>query len=79
MHFFKHESAYVDDGAEIGEGCRIWHFCHVAAGARLGRGRLVRRWLVVAVEVIAEELTEVQLDALLGIQVRLAIEQAQDL
>jgi len=33
-----HESSYVEDGAEIGEGTRIWHFCHVMAGARIGSG-----------------------------------------
>jgi len=37
MTFFKHESAYVDDGCEIGEGTKIWHFCHVQKGARIGR------------------------------------------
>jgi UDP-2-acetamido-3-amino-2,3-dideoxy-glucuronate N-acetyltransferase len=37
MSYFQHESAYVDDGAEIGEGSRVWHFAHVCAGARLGR------------------------------------------
>jgi UDP-2-acetamido-3-amino-2,3-dideoxy-glucuronate N-acetyltransferase len=31
-----HESAYVDDGAEIGAGTRIWHFCHVLGGAVIG-------------------------------------------
>jgi UDP-2-acetamido-3-amino-2,3-dideoxy-glucuronate N-acetyltransferase len=31
-----HESAYVDDGAEIGAGTRVWHFCHVLGGARIG-------------------------------------------
>jgi UDP-2-acetamido-3-amino-2,3-dideoxy-glucuronate N-acetyltransferase len=31
-----HESAYVDDGATIGAGTRIWHFCHVLAGAVIG-------------------------------------------
>jgi UDP-2-acetamido-3-amino-2,3-dideoxy-glucuronate N-acetyltransferase len=31
-----HESAYVDDGATIGEGTKIWHFCHVNAGAVIG-------------------------------------------
>ena len=31
-----HESAYVDDGAVIGKGTRIWHFSHVLAGARIG-------------------------------------------
>jgi UDP-2-acetamido-3-amino-2,3-dideoxy-glucuronate N-acetyltransferase len=33
---FIHESAYVDDGAQIGEGTRIWHFSHVNAGAVIG-------------------------------------------
>jgi UDP-2-acetamido-3-amino-2,3-dideoxy-glucuronate N-acetyltransferase len=32
-----HPSAIVDDGATIGEGCRIWHFTHICAGARIGR------------------------------------------
>jgi UDP-2-acetamido-3-amino-2,3-dideoxy-glucuronate N-acetyltransferase len=31
-----HESAYVDDGAEIGAGTRVWHFCHVMGGAVIG-------------------------------------------
>jgi UDP-2-acetamido-3-amino-2,3-dideoxy-glucuronate N-acetyltransferase len=33
-----HPSAIVDDGAQIGEGSRIWHFVHVCGGARIGRG-----------------------------------------
>ena len=33
---FIHESAYVDDGAQIGDGTRIWHFCHVNKGAVIG-------------------------------------------
>ena len=33
-----HESAYVDDGAVVGDGTRIWHFCHVMPGAVIGRG-----------------------------------------
>jgi len=31
-----HPSAFVDDGATIGEGTRIWHFCHVMPGAVIG-------------------------------------------
>jgi UDP-2-acetamido-3-amino-2,3-dideoxy-glucuronate N-acetyltransferase len=31
-----HESAYVDEGAIVGEGTRIWHFCHVNPGAVIG-------------------------------------------
>lgn len=33
---FIHESAYVDEGSEIGAGSRIWHFCHVMSGAVIG-------------------------------------------
>jgi len=36
--FYQHESAIVDDGAQIGEGSRIWHFAHVCSGARIGNG-----------------------------------------
>jgi UDP-2-acetamido-3-amino-2,3-dideoxy-glucuronate N-acetyltransferase len=35
--YFVHESAYVDDGAEVGEGTKIWHFSHVMKGARIGQ------------------------------------------
>ena len=35
--YFAHESAYVDDGAEIGDGTKIWHFAHVMGGAKIGR------------------------------------------
>ena len=31
-----HESAYVDDGANIGERTKIWHFCHISSGATIG-------------------------------------------
>jgi len=34
--FFAHESSYIDDGAVIGAGSRIWHFCHVLSGAVIG-------------------------------------------
>lgn len=33
---FVHESSYIDDGATIGEGTKIWHFCHVQSGAEIG-------------------------------------------
>jgi UDP-2-acetamido-3-amino-2,3-dideoxy-glucuronate N-acetyltransferase len=33
---FVHESSYVDDGATVGAGTKIWHFCHVMPGAVIG-------------------------------------------
>lgn len=38
MSYFVHESSYIDDDVEIGEGTKIWHFCHVQSGARIGEG-----------------------------------------
>lgn len=35
--YFCHETACVDEGAEIGEGTKIWHFSHILPGARVGR------------------------------------------
>ena len=32
-----HPSAIVDAGAELGEGCRVWHFVHISGGARIGK------------------------------------------
>jgi UDP-2-acetamido-3-amino-2,3-dideoxy-glucuronate N-acetyltransferase len=35
--YTKHESAYVDEGATIGSGTRIWHFSHIMRGAKIGK------------------------------------------
>ena len=35
--FYAHPSAVLDDGCTVGEGTRIWHFCHVMPGAVIGR------------------------------------------
>jgi len=37
MSYTAHPTAIVDDGAEIGDDTRIWHWVHVSAGARIGR------------------------------------------
>jgi UDP-2-acetamido-3-amino-2,3-dideoxy-glucuronate N-acetyltransferase len=31
-----HPSAIVDEGAVLGEDCRVWHFVHISSGARIG-------------------------------------------
>ena len=36
-NYFVHESSYIDDDVEIGEGTKIWHFCHIQRGARIGK------------------------------------------
>ena len=36
-NYFVHESSYIDEGCEIGEGTKIWHFCHIQTGAKIGK------------------------------------------
>lgn len=35
--YFVHKSSYIDANVEIGEGTKIWYFCHVQKGARIGK------------------------------------------
>ena len=37
IKYFVHRSSYVDDNVEIGEGTKIWHFCHILSGAKIGK------------------------------------------
>jgi UDP-2-acetamido-3-amino-2,3-dideoxy-glucuronate N-acetyltransferase len=46
--YFAHESAYIDEGASIGAGTRIWHFCHIMSGARVGRNCNIGQNVVIA-------------------------------
>lgn len=36
MKYFKHESAIIDEGCEIGEDSKIWHFSHIMTGCKIG-------------------------------------------
>jgi len=36
MEYYVHESSFVDEGASIGKGTKIWHFSHVLSGAKIG-------------------------------------------
>lgn len=38
MSYYRHESAYVDEPCDIGEGTKIWHFSHIMRDVRIGRG-----------------------------------------
>lgn len=37
MSYFVHDSSYIDDDVIIGEGTKIWHFCHIQKGAVIGQ------------------------------------------
>lgn len=36
--YFVHESSYIDDDVQIGNGTKIWYFCHIQSGAFIGEG-----------------------------------------
>jgi UDP-2-acetamido-3-amino-2,3-dideoxy-glucuronate N-acetyltransferase len=58
--YMVHPSAIVDEGAEIGEGSRIWHFVHVCGGARIGRGVSLGQNVFVGNKVIIGDYCKVQ-------------------
>ncbi len=37
MDYFIHSTSFVDDDVEIGKGTKIWYFCHIQSGARVGK------------------------------------------
>lgn len=55
-----HPSAIVDDGAQIGEGSRVWHFVHVCGGARIGAGVSLGQNVFVGNKVIIGDRCKIQ-------------------
>lgn len=55
-----HPSAIVDQGAEIGDGSRVWHFVHVCAGARIGRGVSLGQNVFVGNKVVIGDFCKIQ-------------------
>ncbi len=60
MNFFAHETACVDEGAQIGRGTKIWHFSHVMGGAHIGRDCVLGQNVFVADGVILGDRVKVQ-------------------
>ncbi|MFO0760144.1 MAG: acyltransferase [Byssovorax sp.] len=55
-----HPSAFVDGPAVIGEGTQIWHFCHVMAGATIGRSCVLGQNVFVAAKVVVGDGVRIQ-------------------
>ena len=55
-----HPSAIVDQGAQLGDGCRVWHFAHISAGARIGRGCSFGQGVYVGNDVLIGDNVKVQ-------------------
>ncbi|MBL8349976.1 MAG: N-acetyltransferase [Burkholderiaceae bacterium] len=55
-----HPSAIVDDGAQLGEGCRVWHWVHISAGARIGRACSFGQGVYVGNDVVIGDNVKIQ-------------------
>lgn len=55
-----HSSAIVDEGAQIGDGSRVWHFVHVCGGARIGKNVSMGQGVFVANKVTIGDNCKIQ-------------------
>jgi len=59
-HFYAHPSAIIDEGCEIGEGTKIWHFTHVMPNCKLGKNCNLGQNVVISPEVVLGDNVKVQ-------------------
>jgi len=55
-----HKSSYVDKGVSIGAGTKIWHFCHVLAGSRIGKNCKIGQNVVIGPDAVIGDNVKVQ-------------------
>jgi UDP-2-acetamido-3-amino-2,3-dideoxy-glucuronate N-acetyltransferase len=60
MNHFVHESSYVDDGVQIGEGTKIWHFCHIVRGSAIGRNCTIGQNVMIGPDVTIGDFCKIQ-------------------
>lgn len=58
--YFAHESSYIDEGCEIGEGTKIWHFSHIMRGSKIGKRCNIGQNVVVSPGVVLGDGCKVQ-------------------
>ena len=50
-NYFKHESSYIDNGCQIGEGTKIWHFSHIMSNCIIGKNCNIGQNVVISPDV----------------------------
>ena len=60
MKYFSHETAVIDDGCDIREGVKIWHFSHIMSNCVIGEGCNIGQNVVVSPEVILGKNVKIQ-------------------
>jgi UDP-2-acetamido-3-amino-2,3-dideoxy-glucuronate N-acetyltransferase len=58
--YFAHESAYVDEGCEIGKGVKIWHFTHIMSDCKIGENCNIGQNVVISPNVILGKNVKIQ-------------------
>lgn len=58
--YFKHPTAVIDEGCEIGPGTKIWHFSHIMAGCKLGESCNIGQNVVISAGVVLGKNVKVQ-------------------
>jgi UDP-2-acetamido-3-amino-2,3-dideoxy-glucuronate N-acetyltransferase len=60
INYFAHDSAYIDDGATIGAGTKIWHFSHVFSQAKIGDKCVIGQNVLVSDRVVIGNYCKIQ-------------------
>lgn len=60
INFFVHESSYVDEPCEIGEGTKIWHFSHIMQNSKIGKKCNIGQNVVVSPGVVLGNNVKIQ-------------------
>lgn len=59
-NYFAHETAVIDEGSEIGNGVRIWHFSHIMPGCKIGEDCNIGQNVVVSPDVVLGRNVKIQ-------------------
>lgn len=60
LDYFAHETAVIDEGADIGVGVKIWHFSHIMTNCKIGAGSNIGQNVVISPEVVLGKNVKVQ-------------------
>jgi len=60
LNYFAHPTVVIDEGCQIGEGTKIWHFSHIMSGSKIGKGCNIGQNVVVSPGVILGNNVKVQ-------------------
>lgn len=60
MHYFAHESTYIDEGCAIGKGTKIWHFSHIMSGCSIGENCNIGQNVVISPGVVLGNNVKIQ-------------------